>query len=152
MAQRVYAHTTRLAQKAGFDGVELHSTVSYLLPKSLNDRFNLREDRYGGSIENRVRFALEILEAMISEWRLGRNGLKLNPGPGRDSLQPTEQTLPTYEYLVSQVSKMKIAYLQFQHPVGDLTGTSVEALRGGNVRHFRKFYDGLIMASGNLTK
>lgn len=147
-----YAHATRLAQRAGFDGVELHGTVSYLLPEFLNDRFNLREDRYGGSVENRARFVLEALEAMISEWRPGRIGLKLSPGLGRDSLRPTAQTLPTYEYLVSRISTLKIAYLQFQHPTGDLTGTPVQALEGGTVQYFRKFYDGLIMANGSLTK
>ncbi|PLZ00717.1 alkene reductase [Burkholderia sp. WAC0059] len=147
-----YAHATRLAQKAGFDGVELHGIVSYLLPEFLNDRFNLREDRYGGSIENRARFVLEILEAMISEWRPGRIGLKLSPAYRQDKFQPTGQTLATYEYLISQLSKLKIAYLQLYHPVGDPTGTPVEALKDGTVQHFRKFYDGLIMANGSLTK
>jgi N-ethylmaleimide reductase len=130
----------------------LHGIVSYLLPEFLHEAFNLREDRYGGSIENRARFPLEILEAMISEWQPGRIGLKLSPAYGAGNFRPTKQTLPTYEYLVSQVSKLKIAYLQFYHPPGDLAGTPVEALRDGTARHFRKFYQGVIMANGGLTK
>jgi len=147
-----YAHATRLAQKAGFDGVELHSTVSYLLPEFLSDAFNHREDRYGGSIENRARLPLEILDAMISEWKPERIGFKLSPGLSRGGFKPTTQTLPTYEYLVSQVSNLKLAFLEFQHPVDDLSGTPVEALKVGTVHHFRKFYDGLIVANGSLTK
>ena len=146
-----YAHAVRLAQKAGFDGVELHGTVNYLIPEFLSDQFNLRDDQYGGSVENRARFALEILEAMISAWRPGRIGFKISPGVSIGNFQPTGQTLPTYEHLVSQISKLKIAYLQFQHPANDLTGTPVETLNDGTTAHFRKFYDGLIMANGGLT-
>jgi len=147
-----YARATRLAREAGFDGVELHGIVSYLIPEFLHDRFNLREDRYGGSIENRARFVLEILQAMISEWRAGRIGMKLSPAFGLGKFQPTEQTLRTYEYLVSQVSKLEIAYLQLCHPPGDFTATPVEVLAGGTVQHFRKYYDGLIIANGGLTQ
>ena len=147
-----YAHATRLARKAGFDGVELHGTVSHLLPEFLSDAFNHREDRYGGSIENRARFPLEILGAMISEWKPGQIAFKLSPGISRGGFKVTAQTLPTYEHLVSEVSKLDLAFLEFQHPVDDLTGTPVEPLRFGTVHYFRKFYDGLIVANGSLTK
>lgn len=147
-----YAHATRLARQAGFDGVELHGIVGYLIPEFLNETFNLREDRYGGSIENRARFVLEVLEAMIGEWSAGRVGLKLSPGVGLGKLQPTAQTLPTYEYLVSEVSRLKLAYLQLYHPAGDLGGTPVEALGAGTAAYFRPFYEGTIMANGGLTQ
>ncbi|HKT96026.1 MAG TPA: alkene reductase [Paraburkholderia sp.] len=147
-----YARGTRLAREAGFDGVELHGIGTYLLPEFLHSDFNLREDRYGGSIENRARFALDALEAMISEWRPGRIGFKLSPAFRLGKFQPNEQTLPTYEYLVSQVSKLKIAYLQFYHPPGDLTNTPIEALEGGTVQYFRHYYAGSIIANGGLTE
>ncbi len=147
-----YAHATRLAQTAGFDGVELHGTVSYLIPQFLNDSFNLRDDDYGGSIENRVRFPLEVLKAMASEWSPGRVGLKLSPGISMGDLHPTAQTLPTYVHLVAQVSRLKIAYVQFQDTDTDLAETPVEALKGGTAAYFRKVYDGLIIANGGLNK
>jgi len=147
-----YARATRLARQAGFDGVELHGIVGYLIPEFLSETFNLREDRYGGSIENRARFALDVLAAMIGEWRAGRVGLKLSPGVGLGKLQPTAQTLPTFEYLVSQVSTLKLAYLQLYHPAGDVRGTPVEALAGGTAAYFRQFYDGAIMANGGVTQ
>ncbi len=147
-----YANAARLARKAGFDGVELHGTVGYLIPEFLNDGFNLRDDDYGGSIENRCRFPLEILEAMASEWRHDRVGLKLSPAVSMGDLHPTAQTLPTYEHLVAQVSKLKIAYVQFQHSDTDLAGTPVAALKDGTAGYFRKFYDGVIIANGGLNK
>jgi len=147
-----YAQATRLARQAGFDGVELHGIVGYLIPEFLNETFNLRQDRYGGSIENRARFALEVLEAMIGQWSAGRVGLKLSPGVGLGKLQPTAQTLPTYRYLVAQVSKLKLAYLQLYHPAGDLNGTPVAALEDGTAAYFRPLYDGAIMANGALTQ
>ncbi len=147
-----YANATRLAQKAGFDGVELHGTVGYLIPEFLNDSFNLRDDDYGGSVDNRSRFPLEILEAMASEWRPGRVGLKLSPAVSMGDLRPTAQTLPTYKHLVAQVSKLKLAYIQFQHSDTDLSGTPVEALKDGTAGYFRRYYDGLIIANGGLNK
>jgi N-ethylmaleimide reductase len=147
-----YAKATRLAQRAGFDGVELHGSVGYLVPQFLNNRFNLRDDRYGGSIENQCRFPLEILQAMIGEWRASRVGLKLSPALSMGNLRPTKQTLPTYEHLVKEVSKLQIAYLQFQNGDADLTGTPVEPLNGGTAAYFREFYDGLIVAGGGLNK
>ena len=147
-----YAQATRLARQAGFDGVELHGIVGYLIPEFLNETFNLRDDRYGGSIANRARFVLEVLEAMIGAWSAGRIGLKLSPGVGLGKLQPTAQTLPTYAYLVAQVSTLKLAYLQLYHPAGDLAGTPVAALANGTAAYFRQFYDGAIMANGGVTQ
>lgn len=147
-----YGRATRLAQVAGFDGVELHGTVGYLIPEFLNDRFNLREDRYGGTTENRARFPLDILAAMISEWKPSRIGLKLSPTATMGDLHPTAQTLPTYEYLVRQASDLKIAYLQLQHVPGDLAGTPIEALNSGTAPHFRSFFTGPIIANGGLDK
>lgn len=147
-----YAKVTRMAQKAEFDGVELHAAFGYLVPEFLNERFNLRKDRYGGCIANRARFPLEILEAMISEWRPGRIGVKLSPRVTHADLRPTDQTLPTYEYLISRISELKIAYLQLVDMPADLTGSPVAALQNGSAQYFRPFYEGLIIANGGLNK
>ena len=145
-----YAKATRLAQVAGFDGVELHGTSCFLIPEFLHDRFNVREDAYGGSIENRARFPLEVLKAMISEWRSGRIGLKLSPALSVGDLRPTPQTLPTYEFLVKEVSKLNIAFLQFQNAADDLKGTPAEALANGTAQYFRRFFDGAVVANGGM--
>ena len=147
-----YAKATRLAQEAGFDGVELHGTVGYLIPQFLNEKFNLRQDQYGGSIENRCRFPLEVLKAMISEWRPGRVGFKTSPALSMGDLHPTEQTIPTYEHLLKEVSSLDIAYVQMQNSAIDLTGTVVEQLNNGTAEYFRDKFKGPIIANGGMTK
>ena len=67
------------AKEAGFDGVELHNANGYLVDTFLQDGTNKRTDAYGGSLENRVPFSLEILEAMISVWGPGRVGIRVSP-------------------------------------------------------------------------
>ena len=67
------------AKAAGFDGVEVHSANNYLLEQFVRDSTNRRTDRYGGSIENRLRFPLEVVDAVISVWGAGRVGIRLSP-------------------------------------------------------------------------
>src|SRR5579871_6624062 len=67
------------AKQAGFDGVEIHGANGYLLEQFLQSRTNLRTDRYGGSIENRSRLLLEIVEAAIGVWGASRVGVRLSP-------------------------------------------------------------------------
>ncbi|MEG3152879.1 alkene reductase [Sphingomonas sp. ZT3P38] len=147
-----YGRATRLAQQAGFDGVELHGIVGYLVPEFLSDRFNLREDEYGGSVENRARFPLEVLAAMTAAWRPGRIGVKLSPSVGLADLQPTEATIPTYEHLVARAGSMGLAYIQFYESSDDLTNTPVDPLATGTARHFRQLYAGSIIANGGFDR
>lgn len=146
-----YAMAAKLGRQAGFDGVELHGSNIYLIPQFLNDHFNTREDQYGGSAENRARFVLEALEAMISEWSPGRVGLRLSPGFSMGGFAPTAQTLPTYEYLIGRLSKLALAYLHLVHPSTDLTATPVEALKAGTAEYFRNIYRGRIVANGGFS-
>jgi hypothetical protein len=74
-----YAAAARNAKAAGFDGVELHSATTYLLPEFLNSALNVRQDEYGGGSENRARIVIEILEALIGVWGPGRVGVKISP-------------------------------------------------------------------------
>ncbi len=67
------------AKRAGFDGVEVHGANGYLIDQFLQDKTNRRTDRYGGSVENRARFLLEIVDAAIEVWGAGRVGVHLKP-------------------------------------------------------------------------
>ncbi|MDN6325908.1 MAG: alkene reductase, partial [Corynebacterium sp.] len=67
------------AKEAGFDGVEIHAANGYLIDQFLQDSTNHREDRYGGSVENRARFLLEIVDAAIDVWGADRVGVHLRP-------------------------------------------------------------------------
>jgi N-ethylmaleimide reductase len=79
------------AKKAGFDGVELHGANGYLLDQFLRDGSNKRSDAYGGSIENRARFPLEVVDAVLSVWDAARVGYKVSPN-GTRSIRCRTQT------------------------------------------------------------
>lgn len=75
-----YRHAAQCAKDAGFDGVEIHSANNYLLEQFIRDSTNRRSDRYGGSIENRLRFPLEVVESVTGVWGGGgRVGIRISP-------------------------------------------------------------------------
>lgn len=147
-----YAKASRLAQSAGFDGVELHGISTYLIPTFLYEALNRRADDYGGTVENRARFPLEIVDALVDSWAPGRVGIKLSPGlTGVGSFIAGAETLATFEHLIGQLSKRHLAYLQLMSPVSELTGTQVEILGEGVAKHFRPLYSGNLIANGGYT-
>ncbi len=97
------------AKKAGFDGVEIHAANGYLLDQFLQSKTNLREDEYGGSVENRARFLLEVVDALIEVWGAGRVGVHLAPrGDEHDmgDANPKE----TFGYVMQELGKRQIAF------------------------------------------
>jgi N-ethylmaleimide reductase len=147
-----YAKAARLAKSAGFDGVELHGISTYLIPTFLYEALNQRTDNYGSTPENRARFPLEIIDALVSVWAPGRVGMKLSPAlTGLGNVIAGTETLATFEYLVSELSKRNLAYLQLMNPISDLTGTPVEVLGQGVAKHFRPLYSGNLIANGGYT-
>lgn len=147
-----YANAARLARAAGFDGIELHGISTYLIPTFLYEGLNQRTDDYGGTAQNRARFPLEIVDALVDSWAPGRIGIKLSPGlTGIGNFIAGSETLATFEYLVGQLSKRDLAYLHLMNPINDLAGTPVEMLGRGVVRHFRPLYNGTLIANGGYT-
>ncbi|CAM2172764.1 N-ethylmaleimide reductase [Burkholderia latens] len=105
-----YRSATRRALEAGFDGVELHAASGYLPEQFLSSGSNQREDEYGGSIANRARFTLEVLEAMAAEAGGDRVGIKISPEMNfNDVSDATPQE--TYAYLVEHLRDFDLAYL-----------------------------------------
>jgi len=105
-----YRQATIRALEAGFDGVELHAASGYLPEQFLSSKTNLRTDRYGGSIENRARFILEVLAAMTAVAGGDRVGIKIAPEMNfNDIADATPQE--TYTYLVQALGPFKLAYL-----------------------------------------
>jgi N-ethylmaleimide reductase len=98
------------AKRAGFDGVELHGANGYLIDQFLRDGSNERTDRYGGSLENRTRFLLEVVEAVSSVFGAGRVGVRLSPlGSNQGMHDSAPQT--TFEYTASALRPFGLAYL-----------------------------------------
>src|SRR6201987_3294130 len=105
-----YRLATRHALQAGFDGIELHAASGYLPEQFLSSGTNQRTDRYGGSLENRARFIVEVLTAMIDEAGSDRVGIKISPEMGFNSVTDAAPQ-QTYQYLVQQLDKLNLAYL-----------------------------------------
>ncbi|GAB7545258.1 alkene reductase [Cupriavidus sp. CuC1] len=134
-----YRLATRRALAAGFDGVELHAASGYLPEQFLSSGSNQRQDEYGGSVANRARFVLEVLEAMVAEAGGDRVGIKISPEMGfNDVIDATPQE--TYTYLVEQMRRLDLAYLHVA-----LFGASVDyhAL-------LRPRFDGAYLVGGGL--
>ncbi|KAK7034017.1 hypothetical protein VNI00_012448 [Paramarasmius palmivorus] len=100
------------AKEAGFDGVELHGANGYLVHQFLDNTSNKRTDEWGGSVENRSRFGLEVLKELISVWGADRVAVKLSPTGGYNDMGMTlEDTLETFRYFVAEADKLKLAYI-----------------------------------------
>lgn len=113
-----YARAARHALKAGFDGVEIHGANGYLLDQFVRDGANQRTDAYGGSIENRLRFPLAVIAAVIAEVGAGRTGLRIsptNPNGGTKDSDPVA-TFTTY---ANALNDLNLAYLHIMEPYPD---------------------------------
>jgi N-ethylmaleimide reductase len=99
------------AIEAGFDGVELHSANGYLLEQFLSPISNIRVDDYGGNIENRCRFVLEVTSAIANEIGKEKTGIRLSPYGVASDMPHYPEIEVTYHYLSAQLNKLGIAYI-----------------------------------------
>jgi 2,4-dienoyl-CoA reductase-like NADH-dependent reductase (Old Yellow Enzyme family) len=105
------------AERAGFDGVEIHGANGYLLDQFLQDSTNHRHDAYGGSIENRARLLLEATDAAISVWGRGRVGVHLAPRGDSHSMGDSNP-LETFGYVAEQLGRRGIAFIFTRESLG----------------------------------
>lgn len=105
-----YADAAANALAAGFDGVEIHGANSYLVHQFLADNTNLRTDDYGGSIVNRMRFALEVTDAVAAVTGSHRVGIRLSPGNSQFGMYEADPA-PLYRALVAELDRRDLAYL-----------------------------------------
>lgn len=129
-----YRHAARLAKEAGFDGVEVHAANGYLLEQFLRDSTNQRTDQYGGSIENRARLTLEVVQAVAEIWGADRVGLRLSPLSTAIGDTPLDSTpMQTHSYLAHRLGELGLAYLHVVegqlHGGNDTESFDVGALR-----------------------
>ncbi|QOW48450.1 MULTISPECIES: alkene reductase [unclassified Acinetobacter] len=104
-----YKQSAIKAKEAGFDGVELHAANGYLIDQFLQSKTNLREDEYGGSVENRARLLLEVVDALIEVWGAGRVGVHLAPR-GDEHDMGDHDPRETFGYALEQLGQRKIAF------------------------------------------
>lgn len=119
------------AERAGFDGVEIHGANGYLLDQFLQDGSNHREDEYGGPIENRARLMLEVADAAISVWGPGRVGMHLAPRCDTHSMGDSDP-LATFGYVARELGRRGIAFLCARESLAEpRLGPALKAAFGG---------------------
>jgi N-ethylmaleimide reductase len=106
-----YGQAAKNAMKAGFDGVELHSANGYLPNQFLADNANKRTDEYGGSIQNKARFVLEVMQELISAVGSNKVGIKLSPFHPYGNIL-FDNPVDTYTYLIAEFNKLDFAYVE----------------------------------------
>jgi N-ethylmaleimide reductase len=138
-------------KQAGFDGVEIHGANGYLVDQFLQDGSNKRNDRFGGSIENRARFLLDITQAAISVWGSDRVAVRLGPsGSFGDMKDSNPEAL--FTYVAAELDKLNLAYLHLIEP--RVLGNAEDESKDQNPvasRLLRKFFHGPLIAAGGFT-
>ncbi|MDL5034584.1 alkene reductase [Pelomonas sp. APW6] len=114
-----YAHAARCAMEAGFDAVEVHGANGYLIDQFLRDSINDRTDAYGGSIENRARFLVEVMTAVSQAIGAGRTGLRLSPVTPVNDAGQDSQAQALFNHAVEQLAPLNLAFL---HVIEGQTG------------------------------
>ena len=137
-----FVAASRHVIEAGLDGVELHGANGYLLHEFLSPSSNQRTDTYGGSPQNRARFAIEVVTAVAEAIGPGRVGLRISPEHNIQGAFETDRddVLATYGFLVDQLRPLGLAYLSVLHkePAGDL------------VQELRRRFDGPLIANSGF--
>ncbi|MBN3840152.1 alkene reductase [Burkholderia sp. Ac-20349] len=110
-----FRFAARRAIEAGADGVEIHGANAYLVQQFFAPSANLRTDAYGGSIENRARFAIEVATAIADEIGADRTAIRLSPGNTMWGIDEGEQGPDLYRYLAAQLDPLGLAYLHVMH-------------------------------------
>ena len=110
-----FALAARNAKLAGFDGIELHSANGYLPNQFLSPNTNQRTDEYGGFPENRIRFVLEVIDAMTAAWEPGRIGIRLSPAGTFNDINDPDAAV-TYPLLATELAKRNLAWLHLVKP------------------------------------
>jgi N-ethylmaleimide reductase len=141
-----YARGTRNALTAGFDGVEVHAANGYLIDQFLRDQTNKRTDRYGGSIENRSRFLLEVVDAVSAVAGAERTGVRISPQNTQNDIADSDpQTL--FNYVVERLSGRGLAYLHVIE--GDTSGVPGPPF---DYMTLKRLFGGVVIANNGFDK
>ncbi|CAD5981429.1 alkene reductase [Planktothrix agardhii] len=151
-----YRKAAENALAAGFDGVEIHSANGYLLDQFLQDGTNKRTDQYGGTLENRSRFLLEVTTAVVSVWGSDRVGVRLSPAGTFNSISDSNP-VATFSYVANALNQFNLAYLHIVEPRANADSLNSWAkidqaeipLAELSAGFFRNYFKGAIISAGS---
>lgn len=144
-----YRQAARNAMQAGMDGVEIHAGNGYLLDQFINSHSNHRTDAYGGTIENRARFLLEVIAAVTAEIGPSRVGVRLTP-MGRFMGMGDDTPEATFGYIAARLNDWPLAYLHLVEPamVGNVRDEATDPRWTSMMAEMRAAYHGTLMLAG----
>jgi N-ethylmaleimide reductase len=146
-----YRQGAAYALQAGFDGIEIHAGNGYLPDQFLQDGSNRRSDAYGGPIENRARFLLEVTAAAVAIWGPGRVGVRLSPSGTVGSMVDSNPAA-TFGYVAQQLNRFELAYLHVIEPRIRGNETADASAEPVAARALRKSFKGVLIAAGGFTR
>jgi N-ethylmaleimide reductase len=140
------------AQAAGFDGVEVHAANGYLLDQFLQDQSNQRTDEYGGSIENRARLLIEVLDVVCSVLPADRVGVRLSPYGTFNSVGDSDP-IALFSYVMRQLDQRQLAYVHLIEPRATTAGGSDDSNADAPCTSelFRPLFKGVLISAGGYT-
>lgn len=143
-----YVKTAELAIDAGFDGVELHGANGYLIEQFINPYTNLRDDEFGGSIEKRVEFLLDITEKVIAAIGADKVGVRLSPNGAFNDMPAYPEMAETYHYIAHELDKLGVSYIHLL----DHSAMGSTPLPADVLEDIRRAYKGTLILCGNFDK
>ena len=148
-----YAAAAQRAKEAGFDGVEVHGANGYLLDQFLQDGSNQRTDAYGGSIENRARLLLEVVDAVVGVWGRERVGVRLSPYGTFNDMHDSDP-VALFTHVLERLSDRGIAYVHMIEPRATSAGGGDAVLEAAPCTSgiFRPLFDGVFISAGGYDR
>jgi len=142
-----YRRAAMNAKEAGFDAVELHAANGYLIDQFLRDGCNHRDDQYGGSLANRLRFPIEVTQALVDVWGQDLVGVRISPtGTFNDAHDSDPHQ--TFVGFTKELEKLKIAFIEV---VEKFSGREDQSLQARITEDIRKHYSGRLILNGDYS-
>ncbi|NNE25289.1 MAG: alkene reductase [Saprospiraceae bacterium] len=146
--QAEYVQAAKNAMEAGFDGVELHGANGYLIEQFINPASNKRNDNYGGSIENRNRFAIETAQKVANAIGGDKTGIRLSPYGVFNDIEIFKGINESFNYLSGELGKLDLAYIHIVDHSGMGTPEVPQSIKSS----IKTAFGGTIIISGGLDK
>ena len=144
----------KLAKQVGFDGIQIHGAHGYLVDSFLRTSSNRRTDNYGGSAENRVRFALQLFDIALKYFPAPRLGIKISPASRLKDMYD-ESPIETYSLLLKELDNRKIGFVEIRestefYPLPNLYPLTQREQMPDVCQALRPFYSGLLIGNDSL--